>query len=208
MASGYTPVSVIGYNSSPPPDDGSQVTSNILEWDKHKSKLTDPLKQAIETMDTNIQALDDCTLKVGGSAFSAHKNGTDQTGIASGVWTKITFTTEDFDLANDYDAVNSKWIPEESGKYVLTATLKWDPDGVSGEKTLGISLYKNGSPFKNGLEVSFTDTSGDQKSVNSAWVVNANGNDEFEIYGYQTISASEQVKGDSLVTWFQGVKTG
>lgn len=56
MSSPYTPVSVSGYNSSPPSDDGSEVASNQLTWAKHKTKLGDPLKIAIEAIDTNTAA--------------------------------------------------------------------------------------------------------------------------------------------------------
>jgi hypothetical protein len=51
----YTSVSISGYNSSPPPDDGSQTSANKVEWAKHKTKLTDPLKTLIESVNTNAQ---------------------------------------------------------------------------------------------------------------------------------------------------------
>lgn len=50
----YTSVSITGYNSNPPPDDGTQTSANEVEWDKHKSKLGDPLKTAIESINTNV----------------------------------------------------------------------------------------------------------------------------------------------------------
>lgn len=52
----YTSVTVTNYNQNPPPDDGSSSASNQLNWAKHKTKLGDPLKTAIESVDTNIQA--------------------------------------------------------------------------------------------------------------------------------------------------------
>lgn len=56
MANHYTNVSVSGYNSGAPPDDGSTGSDNTLTWAKHKTKLGDPLKTAIEQMDTNIDS--------------------------------------------------------------------------------------------------------------------------------------------------------
>jgi len=50
----YTPVSISGYNSNPPDDDGSEVSSNEIEWAKHKSKLGDPVKTLSEGIDTNL----------------------------------------------------------------------------------------------------------------------------------------------------------
>ena len=54
MSSPYTPVSVAGYNASPPPDDGSEIASNQLSWSKHKTKIGDPLKTALEAINTNV----------------------------------------------------------------------------------------------------------------------------------------------------------
>lgn len=50
----YTQVTVSGYNSSPPSDDGTQNASNQVLWATIKTKLGDPLKTAIDTMDDNI----------------------------------------------------------------------------------------------------------------------------------------------------------
>lgn len=52
----YTSVSISGYNSSPPPDAGETTAANTVEWDKHKTKLGDPVKTLAESMDTNILA--------------------------------------------------------------------------------------------------------------------------------------------------------
>lgn len=53
----YSEVSITGYNSNPPEDDGSAVSSNEVSWSKHKTKIGDPLKTAIETTQTNISTL-------------------------------------------------------------------------------------------------------------------------------------------------------
>lgn len=52
----YSNVSVSGYNSDAPTDDGSQTANNRVTWAKHKTKIGDPLKTAIEAID---QAADD-----------------------------------------------------------------------------------------------------------------------------------------------------
>jgi hypothetical protein len=52
----FTSVSITGYNSSPPPDDGSQTSANKVEWAKHKTKLADPLKTLAEGINTNAIA--------------------------------------------------------------------------------------------------------------------------------------------------------
>lgn len=54
MGSKYTSVSISGYNSSPPADDGSTASSNQITWSKHKTKLGDPLKTAVEAINSNL----------------------------------------------------------------------------------------------------------------------------------------------------------
>jgi microcystin-dependent protein len=56
MTNPYTTVAVSGYNTSPPSDDGVAESQNQVSWSKHKEKLSDPLKTALETINTNIIA--------------------------------------------------------------------------------------------------------------------------------------------------------
>lgn len=56
MGNPYTSVTVTNYNATPPPDDGSNVSANEITWAKHKTKLGDPLKTAVEAIDTNLLA--------------------------------------------------------------------------------------------------------------------------------------------------------
>lgn len=56
MSNPYTQPSLTGYNSAPPADDGSEVTSNQVTWSKHKDKLGDPLKTFAQAIDANALA--------------------------------------------------------------------------------------------------------------------------------------------------------
>lgn len=54
MSNPYTSVSVSSaFNAAPPSDDASQVSGNQLAWSKHLTKLANPLKAAIESINTN-----------------------------------------------------------------------------------------------------------------------------------------------------------
>lgn len=44
------------YNSSPPPDDGSQVANNLVAWVKHIDKIGDPLKTFVQNVNSAISA--------------------------------------------------------------------------------------------------------------------------------------------------------
>lgn len=50
----YTSVAVSGYNANPPSDDGAQTSTNEITWAKHKDKLSDPVKTALESINTNL----------------------------------------------------------------------------------------------------------------------------------------------------------
>ena len=54
MGSKYGTVAISGYNSAPPPDDGTTSASNKLTWSKHKEKIGDPLKTAVEAINTAL----------------------------------------------------------------------------------------------------------------------------------------------------------
>lgn len=54
MTTIYTSVSILSYNANPPADDGSNQPSNRINWSKHKEKLSDPIKTALESINTNI----------------------------------------------------------------------------------------------------------------------------------------------------------
>ncbi|UOF80947.1 hypothetical protein [Caudoviricetes sp.] len=54
MGTKYSSVTVSGYNSSPPADDGSTSASNQITWDRIKTKLPDPLNTAIAAINSGL----------------------------------------------------------------------------------------------------------------------------------------------------------
>jgi hypothetical protein len=54
MAAPYTSVSITGYNSNPPADDGSAVAANQILWSTIKTKLPDPVKTAVESINSGL----------------------------------------------------------------------------------------------------------------------------------------------------------
>ena len=56
MSNPYIPPSIVGYNASPPPNDGTTTTANQLDWDFHKDKLADPIKTFAEGVDSAVLA--------------------------------------------------------------------------------------------------------------------------------------------------------
>lgn len=51
----YVSPSILGYNSNPPSDDGSETSDNEVVWATIKEKLADPLKTFSEAVDTALE---------------------------------------------------------------------------------------------------------------------------------------------------------
>lgn len=131
--------------------------------------------------DATVQQADLATNVVGnGPSFSAYK-ATNQT-VTNGAYTKITFTTEEFDTNSNYDATNSKFQPTVAGYYWVTAQLAYGP-GASLEQAL--MLYKNGSAVKRLADF----ITPDGRAIGGSALVYMNGStDYFEAYLYTSVT--------------------
>lgn len=132
--------------------------------------------------------------------FSAHKNGTDQTSIANGTNTKITFGTELFDRGSFYDAANSKWIPRR-GRVRIEAQVVFS----AGSKVGGIYLilvYKNGGTYVQGGYV--TQSAGASLACSVSFIDDASGTDYYEVYVYGQTDSTLTVSGNQQLTFFHG----
>lgn len=137
--------------------------------------------------------------------FSAHKNGTAQTALASGANVKATFPTEAYDVGGCYDAPNSKFTPNVAGYYQFTAALYYQGPVVD-QIGVAIQLYKNGARVcYNAAKTSGTGST----TINLAFTAYANGTtDYFEIYSTHGTGQNQDISGDVTLTFFQGQKIG
>jgi len=79
----YTTQAASGYNASPPPDDGTQVASNLVTYAGVKTKLADPIKTLADAENTAlVSALD----------LSARAISTPDTAVASDHWRTLQVT--------------------------------------------------------------------------------------------------------------------
>lgn len=136
-------------------------------------------------------------------SFSVHKNGTNQTAIVDETFTKVTWSTEEFDTNNNF--ASDKFTPSVAGKYQLSACCQW-LNGLSGMDAI-VSIYKNGVQYKQARDV-LGGSSGAIAGPTISIVVDANGTtDYFEVYVFQNNEPSDLdriVSGDSPATWFMG----
>ncbi len=134
------------------------------------------------------------------SAFSVHKNGTNQTGVATSTNTKVTWSTEDFDTNSDF--ASDKFTPTVAGKYLLMATVGMTT--ITDGTDLTLWIYKNGVAHKR-MELR-TGASGSSANIVTA-IVEANGStDYFEVFIFQNSGADKIISGDKINTFFQGFK--
>jgi len=70
----YSKPSISGYNNNPPSDDGSNTAANEITWSKHKTKLTDPIKTLVDSMNTNIDTLADSLFGKAVTSISSNTN--------------------------------------------------------------------------------------------------------------------------------------
>lgn len=138
-------------------------------------------------------------------SFSANKNATNQTGIADAMPTKLTFTTEAYDVSGDYDATNSKLIAPMPGRYEFYAkTRAVNPtDGMAVE----VMLYKNGSVVRTfSSRMSTTATASDDVGVSAT--LDLVTSDEIEVYVQHSRGTGEDFTGTATVTYFEGRRVG
>jgi hypothetical protein len=175
-------IEIYGYSSS-----GSSVTIS--------GAATDSIFQASLLSTTSSHAGYLLSPNVG---FSAHKNGADQTGVLTGVYTKIAFTTEEYDTNNNFDTTNSRFTPTVAGRYTVDAGV-W-VSGITSGSSMELCLYKNGIIYKETTHRSQTTSDG----INAKWVVDVNGSTDYlELYFAQSSGNTATISGQIVNTYFQ-----
>lgn len=161
MGDPYTDVTVTNYNSNPPSDDGSQVSDNEITWSKHKTKIGDPLKTALESINTNIgTAVDKITGSVVSSALDYTLLASDQGGLVRITGSNKTVTTPaaatvgspfrcyvlnasstdltiDGNASETIDGFTSISLPPGGGVMLDTDGTNWHTGGRNYERTIG-----------------------------------------------------------------------
>jgi phage-related tail fiber protein len=133
--------------------------------------------------------------------FSAHKNGTDQTGVVSAVATKVTFGTEEWDVGPFF--ASSTFSPTGAGKYILIAAVRWNSTNAVDNEQLELTIYKNGAAYKSNI---FPRAGTGFQSTFVTAVVDNDGNDTFEVYVTKYGAGNGEIQGLAALTYFQGYK--
>jgi hypothetical protein len=130
--------------------------------------------------------------------FSVHKNTTVQDIPSSGTFTKITWSTEEWDTESAF--ASDKHTPNIAGKYRQTVRITFLIAGA--DKRAYVVLYKNGSRFREAIGHNSI-SGGVAMTVTLDVIVDANGStDNFEVY-VNINEAGADVEGDVLQTNWQ-----
>lgn len=132
------------------------------------------------------------------SSFSVNKNSTNQTGVLTATWTKLTWSTEEWDTGSEF--ASDKFIPNSNRPRTLKVSMAWV--ALADQCQCWIAIYKNGSLLK-GVEWRASGTG--QQGINLTCDIMPNGStDYYEGYVYQASGSTQVVSGSAPNTWFQG----
>jgi len=130
--------------------------------------------------------------------FSAYMSSNQS--ISAATYTKLQYNTENFDTDSDYDTTNYRFTPSKSGKYLITASIRFD---ITNNNYVLFGLYKNGAQHR--VIYAPTESTIGIDSPQMMEVVEANGTtDYFEIY--VMVSTAETAVSSTLTSNFAGVK--
>ena len=130
-------------------------------------------------------------------AFSAYKS-TNQT-LSSGVWTKVTLDTEEWDTNNNF--ASSTFTPTVAGYYQINGCFSIEPSTGTQTRILP-GIYKNGTEYKLGGDLVVAAGIRNNGIVSS--VVYCNGTTDYiELWAY-VLGGTPILRGTSSATWFNG----
>lgn len=130
------------------------------------------------------------------ASFSANKNGTNQTGIASNSWTQLTFSTTGYDVGS-YFATNA-WTPP-AGKVHLDAHY-YATGTITAGALCAIAIFRDGVLFAQNSFSEITNSCGGNISIDTL----ASGSNVYTVWVYLNVSGTATVDGTSTQTSFSG----
>jgi len=141
-----------------------------------------------------------------GPAFSAYSGSTQS--VSSGVNTKVTIDTEEFDTASCFSTANNRFTPTVAGYYQFNFQLS--VRSATNLTRFACYVYKNGvgaGPSKNGGDINFNTSGNNGYKIAGSGLIYANGTtDFFEMYGYvETVAGTNVFNGGTggIDSYFQ-----
>jgi hypothetical protein len=148
---------------------------------------------------SDVQAYDADIDILARPSISVHKNGTNQTGVVDNTWTKVTWSTEDWDTNNDF--ASSTFTPTVARKYLLIARVHFTT--MVDQSNVVVAIYENGVIYKR--EKIATSGTAEQGTTVTA-LVDANGStDYYDVYVIHNTGSDKIIEGATDKTYFQAI---
>lgn len=136
---------------------------------------------------------------------SVTRGGANQTGVAQNTFTKVQFTTEEFDNNNNFDnATNFRFTPTVAGKYLVSSQVVMV--GLASGKPLVVAIRKNGTGVKQGVSASVG--YGSTFAAVTAPIDMNGSTDYLEIFAYHEDTVARDISGSELNTYFTATRVG
>jgi hypothetical protein len=133
------------------------------------------------------------TVMVNGPAFSTYQSVTQA--FSASTWTKVQLQTKEFDTNSNFDnTTNYRFTPTVAGYYQVNGSF----GGASSAPSLTVSIYKNGSIYKQGNSIVATT----YITTVSALVYLNGSTDYIEMYGY--LGSAINSAASISATYFNG----
>jgi len=114
----------------------------------------------------------------------------DQT-LSDASYTKLTFNTETYDSAGNYDhSTNYRFTPQTSGKYLIYFTVTYSKKGVDAFHNVETQIRFNGSAHKKYYMDFYDNYTPYAITTNGQAIMNFNGSSDYvELFGYFNVTS-------------------
>jgi len=114
---------------------------------------------------------------VNGPAFSAYQNATQS--LTAATWTKVQTNAEEFDTNSNFNTGTYRFTPTAAGYYQINGAANI---GVVNGTQVIVAVFKNGSEFKRGSQISGAAYTNNSEAVVSTLVYLNGSTDYVELY--------------------------
>jgi hypothetical protein len=134
--------------------------------------------------------------------FRADRNSANQT-VTAGSFQKVLFNNVAFQTGGDFDTVNGRWAPPK-GRYRISASCLLAATNIVVGQEYVLAIYKNGGATGGKVGTTVRAQSIATLGLSVTGLVDADGDDFFEVYVYAGGAGDKTVNGDTAYTTFEG----
>ena len=141
-------------------------------------------------------------------AFEAYSDSSQS--LTDNTYAKVALQTEAFDTNSNFDnSSNYRFTPTVAGKYYIEGQVFGRGSSASTCRTVYVSIYKNGSAYKES-RIDFDANDAQRSTLNVSAVIDMNGSSDYvELYAAVNISSgSASLQENTKSNYFLGYRLG